>query len=394
MADYFRIGTLTRASLAALLLGLTSTQAYGIMNPEQMLAQAVAEINAQQQTQALDTLNQLIALYPDFQLAQLMRADILYAQSHLLTKMGQAVDSATVANLQAEANARLSAVKQPQEDKRPSYLLAVPTWLSHIIAVDLSESRAYLFALKQNNMRFVTSFYLTQGKLGAGKEKEGDKRSPIGVYELTAPIPANKLTSFYGAGALPLDYPNTWDKRNNRSGHGIWLHGTPIGQYSRPPKASDGCMVFSNDDLQQIMKTVNWQKTLVVTDNPLKWEDAETMNEAKNQLQQRLEAWRNAWQSQNGTDYLNFYADNFIGGNGENKAAWSERKTKLFSYHRPHQIEISDPLIIRYPGEQGIAITTFNQTYIREGTKTVERKRIWWQRQNDQWRIISEELVS
>ncbi|MCH9742642.1 MAG: L,D-transpeptidase family protein [Proteobacteria bacterium] len=394
MADYFRIGTIIRASLAALLLGLTSTQAYGIMNPEQMLAQAVAEINAQQQAQALDTLNQLIALYPDFQLAQLMRADILYAQSHLLTKMGQAVDSATVENLQAEANARLSAVKQPPEDKLPSYLLAVPTWLSHIIAVDLSESRAYLFALKQNNMHFVTSFYLTQGKLGAGKEKEGDKRSPIGVYELTAPIPANKLTSFYGAGALPLAYPNTWDKRNNRSGHGIWLHGTPIGQYSRPPKASDGCMVFSNDDLQQIMKTVNWQQTLVVTDNPLKWEGAEAMNEAKDQLQQRLEAWRNAWQNQNSANYLAFYADNFIGGNGENKAAWSERKTQLFSYHRPHQIEISDPLIIRYPGDQGIAITTFNQTYTREGTKTVERKRIWWQWQNDQWRIISEELVS
>lgn len=394
MVDHFRIGALIRAALGALLLSLTSAKAYGIMNPEQMLAQAVAEINAQQQSQALETLNQLIALYPDFQLAQLMRADILYAQSHLLTKMGQAIDNSTVENLQAEANARLSAVKQPPEDKLPSYLLTVPNWLSHIIAVDLGESRAYLFTIQQNSLHFMTSFYLTQGKLGAGKEKEGDKRSPIGVYELAAPIPANKLTSFYGAGALPLDYPNTWDKRNNRSGHGIWLHGTPIGQYSRPPKASDGCMVFSNDDLQQIMKTVNWKQTLVVTDNPFQWETAETISENKTQLQQRLDAWRNAWQSQNITNYLSFYADNFIGGNGENKAAWAERKAQLFGYRRPHQIEISDPLMIRYPGEKALAITTFNQTYVREGSKTVERKRLWWQWQDNQWRIIGEEIVA
>ena len=31
-----------------------------------------------------------------------------------------------------------------------------------------------------------------------------------------------------GDGAFPLNYPNEWDRRLNKTGSGIWLHGTPL----------------------------------------------------------------------------------------------------------------------------------------------------------------------
>jgi murein L,D-transpeptidase YafK len=272
--------------------------------------------------------------------------------------------------------------------------MQVPNWLSHLITVDLHESRAYLFDIQKGQLIFVTSYYLTQGKLGAGKEKEGDKRSPIGVYRLSAPIPPLKLTPFYGAGALPLDYPNTWDKRNNRSGHGIWLHGTPIGQYSRPPKASDGCMVFSNEDLQQLMARVDWQRTLVITDSKLKWQQPEEVIAPRAHLMQTLENWRYAWEQQNITEYMRYYANDFVGNAGENKQAYQTRKAQIFSYNRAHKVGISDLLLYKYPNEKSLAISVFTQRYQREGKETVERKRLWWQWQNDQWKIINEEIIS
>jgi murein L,D-transpeptidase YafK len=393
MANYLRIGTLIPLTLAIITFG-----SYGSLSiaasPESLLEQAMSEVRAQKNKQALQTLNQLIAQYPDFQLAQLMRADLLYAQGNLLEKMGQPIDANTTGNLQAEAKARIKATKQPPEGTLPDYLMQVPSWLSHLITVDLSESRAYLFDIQKGQLIFITSYYLTQGKLGAGKEKEGDKRTPIGVYRLTAPIPPLKLTPFYGAGALPLDYPNTWDKRNNRSGHGIWLHGTPIGQYSRPPKASDGCMVFSNEDLQQLMARVDWQRTLVVTDSKLKWQQPEEVIAPRSHLMQTLEHWRAAWERQDIGDYMRHYAPSFIGSNREDKQAYEIRKKQLFSYNRAHKIQISDLLLVKYPGEANLAVSVFTQRYQRDGKDTLERKRLWWQWQGDQWKIINEEIIS
>jgi murein L,D-transpeptidase YafK len=62
-------------------------------------------------------------------------------------------------------------------------------------------------------------------------------------------MPQDKLTDFYGSGAFPINYPNEWDRIRGRNGYGIWLHGTPRDTYSRPPRASDGCIVLSNEDL-------------------------------------------------------------------------------------------------------------------------------------------------
>jgi murein L,D-transpeptidase YafK len=392
MANHFRIGTLVSLCISSIVIGY-SDFAGATGSPESLLEQAMSELRAQKNKQALQTLNQLIAQYPDFQLAQLMRADLLYAQGNLLSKMGQPVDGATNDNLQAEAKARIKAIKQPPEGTLPDYVMQVPSWLSHMITVDLGESRAYLFDIRQGQLVFITSYYLTQGKLGAGKEKEGDKRSPIGAYRLSAPIPPLKLTPFYGAGALPLDYPNTWDKRKERSGHGIWLHGTPIGQYSRPPKASDGCMVFSNEDLQQLMARIDWQRTLVITDSRIKWQQPDEVIAPRSHLMQTIENWRRSWEQQEISPYMRYYATDFIGSNNENKAAYETRKKQLFSYNRSHKIQISDLLLYKYPGEKSLAVSVFTQNYQRDGKSTIERKRLWWQWQNDQWKIISEEIL-
>jgi len=110
----------------------------------------------------------------------------------------------------------------------------------------------------------MTDYYVSQGRYGVNKAKEGDQRTPLGVYYVNARIPGPKLPDFYGTGALPINYPNEWDKRNGRSGSGIWLHGTPSDNFSRPPLSSDGCVVLANPDLQSLYATAEVGKTVVV----------------------------------------------------------------------------------------------------------------------------------
>ncbi len=56
---------------------------------------------------------------------------------------------------------------------------------------------------------------------------------------------------------LPHQLPQRMGQDARASnGHGIWLHGTPSDTFSRPPKASDGCVVLANTDLDALAKNL------------------------------------------------------------------------------------------------------------------------------------------
>src|SRR5881396_2111821 len=141
---------------------------------------------------------------------------------------------------------------RPSEDRLPRYVLQLHPGQKHVLVVDSRRSRLYVFGNDQGRPRLVADFYVTLGKNGVEKTREGDQKTPIGVYHVTGNLPRSKLTDFYGAGAFPINYPYEWDRRRGRNGHGIWLHGVPADLYSRPPRASDGCLVFANPDLESI----------------------------------------------------------------------------------------------------------------------------------------------
>ena len=101
----------------------------------------------------------------------------------------------------------------------------------------------------------MTDFYISLGKNGVEKQRQGDQKTPLGVYRVISA--RERLPDFYGPGAFPLDYPNDWDRLQHRNGHGIWLHGTPSDTYSRAPWATDGCVVLTNEDFAKLSRYVD-----------------------------------------------------------------------------------------------------------------------------------------
>ena len=51
----------------------------------------------------------------------------------------------------------------------------------------------------------------------------------------------------YGVAAYPLDYPNAWDRFNERTGYGIWLHG--VDHKNPEPKSAARCRFALADHL-------------------------------------------------------------------------------------------------------------------------------------------------
>ena len=86
-------------------------------------------------------------------------------------------------------------------------------------------------------MQLVADHYASVGRLGIEKSTEGDQRTPLGVYYITSRLDGHQLTDFYGSGALLLNYPNEYDRRQGRTGGGIWLHGVPATVTPEAPTA-------------------------------------------------------------------------------------------------------------------------------------------------------------
>lgn len=221
---------------------------------------------------ALDMLNKSEVEYPNFRLATFMRAELLTALTGgaIANKsMSEVRDGEAPQNLLSELQLRNSVIPN-LIDLRPAQVLKMPK-NADVILVDASLSRAYLLRNKDGEPVWERDYYVTIGKLGVGKKKEGDLKSPLGVYSVTVQIPKQQLRSIFGAGALELSFPNALDKKLDISGSGIWLHGVPKNTYSRAPKASDGCLAFANDDVREIIELAKRRQIHVTVVPSVQW---------------------------------------------------------------------------------------------------------------------------
>jgi murein L,D-transpeptidase YafK len=236
--------------------------------------------------------------------------------------------------------------------------------------------------------RYVTDFYVTIGKLGTEKFSEGDQRTPLGVYFVQADLPKDQLADLYGSGAFPLDYPNEWDRRNNRTGSGIWLHGTQSGTYSRPPRASNGCVVLANDDLDKVSRYLQIGVTPVIISDRIVWLDEQAQTE-RAALQQQMEQWRSDWASLDTQAYLRHYARDFSSG-GADYEAWAKQKQLVNSGKSWIKVGLSNVSMFTYPNRPDLVVVNFEQDYSSSNLSNKMKKRQYWMKQDGRWQIVYE----
>ncbi|GHT96147.1 hypothetical protein AGMMS49545_20420 [Betaproteobacteria bacterium] len=369
-----------------------AAESFSDSGPEPQLLRIFADIEAMRLDMALRRTESLLQRYPNYRLAYLIQGDLLLARARPLDAFGAAPDAPTekVADLRAEAIARLQSYRhKPPTDDVPRYLLQMNDSQQYAIVVDTRKSRLYLYQNDNGRPRFVADYYVTQGKLGADKKIEGDRRTPIGVYHVTAHIPQEKLADLYGHGAYPINYPNEWDKRQGRSGSGIWLHGTPSDTYSRPPQASDGCVVLSNPDFDTLGKNVQVGLTPVIISNDIEWLSLDDWNREREELQSSIESWRADWESRDTDRYLKHYSQNFK-TQTQNFQRFAEQKRRVNPGKTWIQVKLDKISVFRNPGADELVVVTFNQSYASNNLTNRMKKRQYWLRENGQWKIVYE----
>ena len=388
----------TRLLAAALLCACSilpaasAERTYSDSGPEPLLAGVFAEIEQNRLDAALQRAEALIKAYPNFRLAHLVKGDLLLARGRPISTLGNAANAPQdrLADLREEAVARLKAYRdRPSADYLPRYLLQMHPEQKFAVVVDTRKSRLYLYQNANGQPRFVADYYISHGKAGTDKLREGDKKTPIGVYHVTASLPRQKLTDFYGSGAFPISYPNEWDKRHGRNGHGIWLHGTPSDTFSRPPKASDGCVVLANRDLDALAKNLQIGLTPVIISNSIEWLSLDDWQAERRALLDSIEAWRQDWESLDTGKYLSHYSQRFQSGK-QDFAQWSTQKRQVNAGKQWIKVAALNISMFRNPGQEELVVVTFDQDYRSSNLSNAMKKRQYWIKEDGAWKIIYE----
>lgn len=369
------------------------------LEAEAQLIKSLDEIRNMRLENALVEIDKVIAAYPNFRLAHLVKGDLLMARAKPLAAVGHVEDAPQdqLDDLRDEARARFARRQaEPPKELAPKYLLQMPREQRHALVVDTAKSTLYVYENRDGEARYLTNYYVSIGKEGMDKLREGDNKTPLGVYNITSSISREtlnnrygKLAGQYGVGAFPIDYPNEWDKRARRTGSGIWIHGVPFDTYSRPPRASNGCVAMTNEDFLALSSTVRVGATPVIIANGVEWTSAEAARAQRQELAQAVESWRRDWESLNTPAYLKHYSRKFAAG-GMRYESFAEHKRSVNAGKTWLKVKVDNLSMFAYPGAGDTAVVTFDQDYDSSNLSGQSRKRMYWQKENGSWRIVYE----
>jgi L,D-transpeptidase catalytic domain len=386
------------AWLAAGLLGSGAPSAAWAASPEQRLVEIYRLIDAEQLWPALDRANALVRDVPNFRLAQLVRADLMRAMNGSLAAFGapgeQAAHAAELQPLREEARLRLGAYDDPPPAGRvPRNFVALPSTTRHAIAVDASRARLYLFSHVNGGLQLMEHHYVSLGRSGVDKLIEGDQRTPLGVYFVTNKLGSERLMDFYGPGALPLNYPNAYDRLRGRTGSGIWLHGVPRENYARPPQATDGCVVLANEDFARLLRTVSSTHTPVVIAQRLEWVKPNALDGERKLAQSLLTQWQHALSAPQ--QRTSVYTDAAPAGHTVSvaravKVAYTAGPSAAVAASRRPSVDVAvrDLSVLSYKDNDDLIVMTFNAH--RADRARPQPTRQYWVRTTQGWKIAFE----
>ena len=366
-------------------------------NPERRLIEIYAQVEAGEFISALKQAQSLVKDHPNFQLAHLIHGDLLRLryQPFAATDALNVNPTATgqMAALRSESRMRLDALRnRPPNGSVPRQVLAVSSQSTHVIAIDASRGRLYWFenqpvagSRESTNLKLTSDFFISVGKSGIRKLQEGDGRTPLGIYYITSTRDRKGLPEFYGAGALPISYPNAIDVYKGRTGSGIWLHGTPPNQFVRAPLASDGCVVLANPDMQRLLDQVSPGTTPVVIAEQLDWTSPGELANHGKPLHALLINWQSDRSKLSSNDLAAKYAARPSGMQKVRDAQpdWTVQETAQLGISNLTLLETRDP--------EPALVATFEETV--SGKPSGVTRRQHWLRQDEQWKLVQDSVI-
>jgi len=255
----------------------------------------------------------------------------------------------------------------------------------NILACNKSKSDLLLYIKDSNNSYVLQKDYSAfTGKIKGDKQREGDLRTPIGVYDLVKKL--SDIDAFYGPLAFVTSYPNIYDKYKGKTGKGIWIHGVPTNKKRDP--FTKGCIALANKNIACLNQILDINKTLLIINKNSNYKKVSKKTVAK--ILSQLYAWRYAWKYNNIKDYLNFYSKNFVRYDGMKRAEFIRYKKKIFAKNEKKSIIFKNLNVIPYPIDKETFKVVFYEFYKSKNVNFKGKKILIIQLKDSKIKIVTE----
>ena len=360
---------------------------------ERDLLGALESLLAHDQGNTAAKLETLTQSYPNSRSGYLLYADLLAARGGLTPAISQAMghlERDVVSELREQLSIRWHywhTIRAARQDLWPAALLQLSGQQKIALYMDIPAARLIVYENDGGQPREVNSFYASIGIAGFEKRQEGDQKTPVGVYRITGFIPGRKLHERYGSGALPIDYPNELDQIYERTGDGIWVHGTEPGFINRAPRASDGCLSLANSDFLALYHIIGDAPSVpVVIDSAPEWIAPHELLRRREQLSRTIKRWFKARIESDTPTLDRLYS----------RSRYSDELERHDSQAQPSSVftglagdlRLEDTQLLTYPGEERLYVADL---WLTHGPQTKLGIRQYWHRTTEnEWQIAME----
>lgn len=245
--------------------------------------------------------------------------------------------------------------------KIPVYLLEMGRSSDdYALVVDKKYQELYLYKGSPDGPSLQKKFRCTTGQNNIGtKNREGDKKTPNGVYFFRGILEDERLPTKYGIRAFTMDYPNDFDRLSNKTGYGIWLHAVDEDGRVEISYDTEGCIVVTNDDILELSEFIALNSTPMIIDDSLATTSHDNIKDERKEILDFIHNWTDAWQNKDIDRYMDCYGKRFY-SYGRTKAQQRAHKEHLNRTYKTIEVNLSD---IRLYSYYNYYVVSFIQEY-------------------------------
>ena len=274
----------------------------------------------------------------------------------------------------------------------PPFVVQWPDTTGDVLIAETDTYSLHRYYRSDDGSLAVDSKPMSIGQNGAGKKREGDLKTPYGVYFVVDRLDTASLHPKYGSAAFPLDYPSARDRQLGRTGSGIWLHGVLPGTVEPIPRDTDGCIAISNSELDALASRIDVLSTPVIVTRSMGLGVEPASPSLRQQLVRAVDRWTASLSDGRLDKLLEYYSPEFS-YQGLSLDDFAVLQLDESTSEAVRRISYQDLFIAADPADAGVFVSRFTLAVeLKDGGRREQRKRLYWRRDSaGVFRVIAED---
>ena len=261
-----------------------------------------------------------------------------------------------------------------------------------VVLVDKAARRMYVAKISEDKMEVLKEFPVLTGRIEGNKIKQGDEKTPEGVYYVVSYTSGKDLVKkygdyalIYGAGSFPINYPNIIDKIYRKTGGGIWLHGINDKEHKNYTR---GCVALNNKHFLEMAEKIKISTPVIIAENLIYTNNNEDYNKIKEERLNLLNDFTKKWSENNKEAYSNFIHNKFRTNSGVKSKQYLRTKLSLMDRYPEKIIQNYNTKVFMH--SEKYTVYDVNQFYCAANMSSYSNKKYYFVEN----KLISEEIYN